>query len=89
MKVQVFLDLIVSVNNLTGFRNLSGLKAIIIKYLQIIILIALQYQLVFAFEDIYEPDNKRDQANILYIRDVISGYPIEDVIISVSRWTLI
>ncbi|WP_069471127.1 hypothetical protein [Candidatus Marithrix sp. Canyon 246] len=41
---------------------MSGLKAIII-------LLGLQHQLVFAFSDIYEPDNKRDQANILYINN--------------------
>lgn len=39
------------------------------KYLQIIILIALQHQLVFAFQDIYEPDNKRDTANTMYINN--------------------
>ncbi len=39
------------------------------KYLQLIMLIALQHQLVFAFEDIYEPDNKRDKANIIYINN--------------------
>jgi hypothetical protein len=31
------------------------------KYLQIIILIALQHQLVFAFQDIYEPDSAIQQ----------------------------
>jgi len=39
------------------------------KYLQLIMLIALQHQLVFAFPDIYEPDNKRDKANIIYINN--------------------
>ena len=39
------------------------------KILQMLWMIALQHQLVFAFEDIYEPDNKRDKANIIYINN--------------------
>ncbi len=37
--------------------------------LQILLILALQSQLVFAFPDIYEPDNKRDQANTIYINN--------------------
>lgn len=39
------------------------------KQLQIIILLVLQHQLVFAFQDIYEPDNKREKANLIFLNN--------------------
>jgi hypothetical protein len=39
------------------------------KILQMLWIIALQHQLAFAFPDIYEPDNKRDKANLIIINN--------------------